>query len=102
VHFVWLMGSDNLENFGRWRRWPEIVRSVPIAVVTRPGASVAPLHSKALQRFAHARVIDLRNLPLARPPAIAVLDGHRCAQSASAIRAECLRGEGLVRMVPAC
>ena len=21
VHFIWLMGSDNLEQFSRWRRW---------------------------------------------------------------------------------
>jgi len=103
VHFVWLMGSDNLESFRRWRRWPDIVRSVPIAIVMRLGTSIAPLHSKALQRFAHARVTDLRKLPLAHPPAIAILDGcRRCPQSASAIRAQNLRGEGLVRITPAC
>ena len=102
VHFVWLMGSDNLETFRRWRRWPEIVRSVPIAIVMRPGYALAPLHSKPLQRFAAARVTDLRSLALAPPPAIAVLDGRRCPQSATAIRAQNLHGEGLVRIVPAC
>jgi nicotinate-nucleotide adenylyltransferase len=102
VHFVWLMGSDNLEGFRRWRRWPEIVRTVPIAVVTRPGYCLAPLHSKAMQRFGEARVTDLRSLPLAPPPAIAVLDGGRCRQSASAIRAKNRRGEELARLAPAC
>jgi nicotinate-nucleotide adenylyltransferase len=100
VHFVWLMGSDNLEMFRRWRRWPEIVKSVPIAVVMRPGWGLAPLHSKALQRFAHARVTNLKKLPLAHPPAIAILDGGRCPQSATAIRARNLRDEGMVRVVP--
>jgi nicotinate-nucleotide adenylyltransferase len=102
VHFVWLMGSDNLESFRRWRRWPDIVRSVPIAVVTRPGFCLAPLHSKAMQRFAAARVTDLRSLATAAPPAIAVLDGQRSPQSATAIRGQCLRSEGLVRVLPSC
>jgi nicotinate-nucleotide adenylyltransferase len=102
VHFVWLMGSDNLENFRRWRRWPEIVRSVPIGIVMRPGYSLAPLYAKPMQRFAAARVTDLRKLAMSNPPAIAVLDGRRCLQSATAIRAQNLRGEGLVRVVPTC
>ncbi|MBV9570321.1 MAG: nicotinate-nucleotide adenylyltransferase [Alphaproteobacteria bacterium] len=102
VHFVWLMGSDNLEGFRGWRRWPEIVRSVPIAVVMRPTSSLAPLRSKAMQRFANARVTDLRNFAVMPPPAIAVLDGHRCRQSASAIRARNLPGEALVRLAALC
>lgn len=35
--FVWLMGSDNLAQFHRWRRWREIARTMPIAVIARPG-----------------------------------------------------------------
>lgn len=93
VHFVWLMGSDNLEQFRQWRYWPEIVRSVPIAVVMRPGSPVAPLRSKMLQRFAAARRADVRDLALMAPPAVAVLDGHRCAQSATAVRDEVRGGK---------
>lgn len=37
VRFVWLMGSDNLAQFHRWKRWREIARVMPIAVVARPG-----------------------------------------------------------------
>jgi nicotinate-nucleotide adenylyltransferase len=88
VHFVWLMGSDNLESFGRWHRWAEIVHSVPIAVVLRPGSSLAPLRAKVLQRFGDARVQDPRTLAEAQPPAIAILDGRRSPQSATAIRAK--------------
>ena len=36
-HFVWLMGSDNLASFHRWKNWRAIARSVPIAVIARPG-----------------------------------------------------------------
>lgn len=35
--FVWLMGADNLAQFHRWREWRRIARTVPIAVVARPG-----------------------------------------------------------------
>ena len=102
VHFVWLMGSDNLEGFRRWRRWADILRAVPVAVITRPGFSRAPLRAKAMQRFGGARVTDWRTLALTPPPALAVLDGRRCGQSATAIRVNNLRGEGLVRAVPSC
>ena len=37
ARFVWLMGSDNLAQFHRWRRWREIARTMPIAVIARPG-----------------------------------------------------------------
>lgn len=35
--FIWLMGSDNLAQFHRWRDWRGIARTVPIAVIARPG-----------------------------------------------------------------
>ena len=53
--FVWLMGSDNLAQFHRWRRWRDIARAMPIAVVARPGYDRAALASPArawLRRFA--------------------------------------------------
>src|SRR6185437_10356542 len=37
VRFVWLMGADILEQLPRWRRWLEIVRRIPFAVLPRPG-----------------------------------------------------------------
>jgi nicotinate-nucleotide adenylyltransferase len=72
VRFVWLMGSDNLLQFHRWRRWQEIARAVPVAVVLRPGSTLSPLQSKAKAALG-AR--------------IAVIDGRRNEASASAIRA---------------
>lgn len=35
--FIWLMGADNLAHFHEWQRWRTIARTVPIAVVARPG-----------------------------------------------------------------
>ncbi|WP_375380649.1 nicotinate-nucleotide adenylyltransferase [uncultured Sphingomonas sp.] len=37
IRFVWLMGADNLAQFHRWRDWRGIARTVPIAVIARPG-----------------------------------------------------------------
>lgn len=35
--FVWIMGADNLAQFHEWYQWRSIARTMPIAVVTRPG-----------------------------------------------------------------
>jgi nicotinate-nucleotide adenylyltransferase len=79
VRFVWLMGSDNLEQFHRWQRWAEIAALVPIAVVIRPGSVLTQLHAKAMQRFA-------RRKSLRKPPAIVPVDGRRNETSATVIR----------------
>jgi nicotinate-nucleotide adenylyltransferase len=35
--FIWIMGADNLAQFAQWRQWRTIARTMPIAVVARPG-----------------------------------------------------------------
>ena len=35
--FIWLLGSDTLPNFHKWRDWKGLAREVPIAVIRRPG-----------------------------------------------------------------
>ena len=79
VRFVWLMGSDNLAQFHRWRRWEDIVALMPVAVVIRPGSVLAQLHAKAMQRF-------MRRMNLCKPPVIVPVDGRRNEASATAIR----------------
>lgn len=37
IDFVWLMGSDNLAQLHRWRDWRRLARTMPIAVIARPG-----------------------------------------------------------------
>ena len=81
VRFVWLMGSDNLVQFGRWRNWQQIARDIPIAVVQRPGSVMAALHAAVARRFGTRRGTMLR------PPALTVLDGVRNPQSATRLRA---------------
>ena len=56
VHFVWLMGSDNLAGFHRWRGWTDIMRLMPMAVIARPGSLLDSRSAPAAVRFARARV----------------------------------------------
>ena len=46
--FVWLMGSDNLAQFHRWKDWRTIARTMPIAVVARPGYNSDAMTSPAM------------------------------------------------------
>jgi len=41
VHYYWLLGSDQLNNFCTWYRWQDIARRVRLVVAKRPDA---PLH----------------------------------------------------------
>lgn len=35
--FIWLMGEDNVAQFHQWKDWRALARTVPIAVISRPG-----------------------------------------------------------------
>jgi nicotinate-nucleotide adenylyltransferase len=88
TRFVWLMGADNLKQIRHWRRWREIFRAIPIAVLDRPTYSLAALSDLAAQAFARYRVSPgaARNLADHRPPAWTFLPIKLSHQSASAIR----------------
>jgi nicotinate-nucleotide adenylyltransferase len=54
--FIWLLGSDTLPNFHKWRDWRKLTREVPIAVIRRPGYDSAAHAARAmgwLRRFVH-------------------------------------------------
>ncbi|MCX9148891.1 nicotinate-nucleotide adenylyltransferase [Erythrobacter sp. WG] len=46
--FVWLMGSDNLAQLHRWKDWRRLARTMPIAVVARPGYDADAMTSPAM------------------------------------------------------
>ncbi|MGH6925229.1 MAG: nicotinate-nucleotide adenylyltransferase [Propylenella sp.] len=91
VRFVWVMGSDNLAGFHRWEDWRSIARSVPIAVINRPGFLAAALASPAAQALSRYRVDEADGAKLAacRPPAWIFVTGPRSALSSTALRARC-------------
>ncbi len=86
VHFVWIMGADNLRHFHRWQRWRDIAALVPIAVIDRLGPSLYSTAGVAGQALGRARLPEIGgedaagtkaaglDLP-ARPQIAAVLDG---------------------------
>ena len=88
VRFVWVMGADNLASFHRWQHWRRIAETVPIAVVDRPGASLAALHAPAAQALADFRLaeVDAPTLTGRRPPAWVFLHGPRVALSSTELR----------------
>ncbi|HRK64136.1 MAG TPA: nicotinate (nicotinamide) nucleotide adenylyltransferase [Terricaulis sp.] len=56
ARFTLVMGEDNLSNFRKWRRWREVARAVPVAIVSRPGgAPSARLNAPAGWIFLNAR-----------------------------------------------
>ncbi len=89
VHFVWIMGADNLRSFHRWQKWRGIAAMVPIAVVDRLGPSLYAAASAAGQALARARIPDTaaRSLPDRKPPAWIYLHGLKSPLSSTALRA---------------
>ena len=89
VRFTWLMGADNLADFHRWERWDEIMRTLPVGVIARPGERVAARTSPAARRFRAARLPGAAAalLPRATPPRWCLINVPMVAHSSTAIRA---------------
>lgn len=56
VHFVWLMGADNLVQLPQWRAWNKIMQLMPVAILDRPGSGIKALGGKAALRYANYRI----------------------------------------------
>jgi nicotinate-nucleotide adenylyltransferase len=89
VHFVWIMGADNLRSFHRWQKWRAIANRVPIVVIDRVGPSLYAAAGIAGQALARFRVPEVaaRTLALRRPPAWTFLHGLKSPLSSTALRA---------------
>lgn len=89
-HFVWLMGADNLAQLSDWKNWREIARTMPIAVVARPGYDGAAQASRAmgwLRGFVRPRSAA-KQWTMWRPPALVLLRFRPDKTSATALRRE--------------
>ena len=88
VHFVWIMGADNLATFHHWERWREIAATTPIAVIDRPGSTRSMRSSRVAQTLSHYRLdeYDASLLPLSAPPAWTFIHGRRSYLSSTQIR----------------
>lgn len=86
--FVWLMGSDNLAQFHRWKDWRMIARTMPIAVIARPGYNAAAMTSPAmawLRRYT-VSAAGFRKRGRWSAPALVLLRFDPDTRSATAIR----------------
>jgi nicotinate-nucleotide adenylyltransferase len=86
--FVWLMGADNLAQFHRWKDWRAIARTVPIAVVARPGYDGRAVASPAMAWLGRNRrsAARLTNRAAWSAPALVILRFDPDSRSATAIR----------------
>jgi nicotinate-nucleotide adenylyltransferase len=89
VHFVWIMGADNLRSFHRWQKWRGIAKLVPFAVVDRLGPSLYAAASPAGQALSRARIAEheAASLPFRTPPAWTFIHGLKSPLSSTALRA---------------
>ncbi|WP_022674107.1 nicotinate-nucleotide adenylyltransferase [Novosphingopyxis baekryungensis] len=88
TRFVWIMGADNLAQFHRWKDWRTIARTMPIAVIARPGYEGSALASPAMawfRRFVH-RSDQKRNWTTWSTPALVFMRFRPDPRSATAIR----------------
>jgi nicotinate-nucleotide adenylyltransferase len=96
VHFVWIMGADNLRSFHRWQKWRGIAALVPIAVVDRLGPSLYATFGIAGQALASARIPEscAQTLVERKPPVWVLLHGLKSPLSSTALRAARARQGG--------
>lgn len=90
VRFTWLMGADNFAQFHRWQNWQDIIETVPIGVIARPGQRISARMSKAARTYRQYRIAgrDSRRLGGADTPAWCFINLPMTDESSTRIRAE--------------
>lgn len=92
THFVFLMGADNFTQLPLWRRWEDIMKTVPIAVIARPDKGQTAIRARlglAARRYRDYRIPEdqAHTLKHAPAPAWTFLTTPLNKLSSSAIRA---------------
>ncbi|WP_340244852.1 nicotinate-nucleotide adenylyltransferase [Sulfitobacter pontiacus] len=89
VRFVWLMGADNLAQFHLWQDWRQIMETVPLGVLARPGQRISARMSHAATLYAPYRISGRQSQLLGQAPAPAwcFVNVPMVDVSSSAIRA---------------
>ncbi|WP_347508451.1 nicotinate-nucleotide adenylyltransferase [Phaeobacter sp. CAU 1743] len=89
VRFVWLMGADNLTHFHRWKDWREILETVPVGVLARPGDRISARLSPAAKIYGQYRLKSSQShlLAGAETPAWCFLNVPMIDTSSTEIRA---------------
>lgn len=87
--FVWLMGADNLAQFHLWQDWQDIVNSIPMGILARPGQRISARMSRTANLYAPFRIPGRfsQRLAHADAPAWCFVNVPMMDVSSSAIRA---------------
>ncbi len=86
VHFVWMMGADNLAQFHRWQQWERIGMQVPLAVFDRAPQSYPARNSRAYSRFSKFLLKNIGINSLKAAPALTFLAMPRQSLSSTQLR----------------
>lgn len=88
AQLVWIMGSDSLANFHLWKDWKTIAHLIPIAVIARPGATLAARNSHFARVYSDARLPGAasQKLPGHDTPAWTYLKAPFNPESSTALR----------------
>ncbi|MEZ5936711.1 MAG: nicotinate (nicotinamide) nucleotide adenylyltransferase [Hyphomonadaceae bacterium] len=88
ARFVWIMGADSLASFDQWKDWRTLARTLPVCVVSRPGASPKAGTSRFALMFAGSRIAPglARTLSNRSAPAWTLLNAPYDATSSTALR----------------
>jgi len=92
--FVFLMGADNFLQLPKWQDWQGILKTVPIAIISRPGKNardnIGPRLGRVARQFSHARLAeaDAKLLAFSNAPAWTYLTPPLNPLSSTAIRAQ--------------
>lgn len=86
--FIWIMGADNLVQFTRWRKWREIAKLMPIAVIARPGYDADAISAPGMAWFRRfvRRPDQRKNWTDWNAPALVTLRFRPDPRSATALR----------------
>ncbi|MBD3665896.1 nicotinate-nucleotide adenylyltransferase [Sulfitobacter aestuariivivens] len=89
VRFVWLMGADNLAQLHLWQDWRQIMETVCVGVLARPGQRISARMSRAAMLYAPYRIPGRysRLLARAQAPAWSFVNVPMVDVSSTAIRA---------------
>ncbi|MGB7317975.1 MAG: nicotinate-nucleotide adenylyltransferase [Planktotalea sp.] len=89
ARFTWLMGADNLAQFHLWKDWEQIIQTVPVGVLARPGERIEGRTAPAAQIYRHALLKgrQARLLANANAPAWAFINVPMRDISSSELRA---------------
>lgn len=99
--FVWMMGTDNLQQVHHWQKWRSIFETTPIAVIDRPPALGIISGCPAMIRYGKYRrdFFRAQNIADAPTPAWTVLHTPLNNSSATRIRAENRRRNIITRYI---